>query len=280
MQTITDITDLRGAVRRWQRAGQTVALVPTMGALHAGHIALVERAQALADQVVASIFVNPMQFGPNEDFAAYPRRMAEDAAMLADAGTAILWAPDAGLVYPAGHATRVSVGGLDRRLCGAARPGHFDGVGTVVSILFNQVGPDIALFGEKDWQQLAIIRRMTRDLAFPVDIVGVPTVRDADGLALSSRNAYLSKSERRAAAALPKAMQHAARLIAGGQDATSALNAARASIMAAGFASIDYCDMRDGDTLRSLRRATTSARLFVAARIGPARLIDNIPVHG
>lgn len=279
MQTITDVTDLRGAVRRWRRAGESVALVPTMGALHSGHIALVERAQALADHVVASIFVNPMQFGPNEDFAAYPRRAESDAAMLAAAGTALLWSPDVATVYPHGHATRVSVGGLDRRLCGAARPGHFDGVGTVVSILFNQVQPDMALFGEKDWQQLAIIRRMTRDLGFPIDIIGVETVRDDDGLALSSRNAYLSKTERKAAAALPRALTHAAAAIRNGTAASLALADAQAAMLAAGFASIDYCEMRDGETLRTLRRPTAAARLFVAARIGPARLIDNIAVN-
>lgn len=278
MQTIRDIADLRGAVRQWRRAGETIALVPTMGALHDGHLALVRAARAQADHVVASIFVNPMQFGPKEDFAAYPRREAEDAALLADSGTSLLWAPEVVTMYPPGHTTRVSIGGLDAVLCGAARPGHFDGVGTIVTKLFNQVTPDIALFGEKDWQQLAIIRRMTRDLDLPIDIIGLPTVRAEDGLALSSRNAYLSSEQRRSAAALPQAMRAAAAAIAGGAKVANAIAAAKRSLRAAGFAKIDYLELRDGETLALIDTPSPTARLFVAAHIGATRLIDNWPV--
>lgn len=275
---MTDIADLRGAVRRWRGAGQSVALVPTMGALHAGHMALIRAARTKVDQVVASIFVNPTQFGPNEDFAAYPRRLAEDAALLAGEGTAILWAPDVATMYPDGHATRIVTHGMDGILCGAARPGHFDGVGTVVAKLFNQVAPDIAIFGEKDWQQLAIIRRMACDLDFAIDIVGVPTVRDADGLALSSRNAYLAKPQRARAAALPAALHQAASSIAAGAAVAKALKTAKAALIDGGFDSVDYCELRDGDTLAEMQAHAPGGRLFVAARIGGTRLIDNIPV--
>lgn len=278
MQTIRDIADLRGAIRQWRRAGETIALVPTMGALHDGHLALVRTGRAQADHVVASIFVNPTQFGPNEDFGAYPRREAADAAMLADEGAALLWAPDVVTMYPPGHATRVSVGGLDSVLCGAARPGHFDGVGTIVTKLFNQVQPDIAVFGEKDWQQLAIIRRMTRDLDLAIDIIGQPTVREPDGLARSSRNAYLTPDQRRIASALPNAMRAAVSAIAGGAPVARTIASARKAIRAAGFDSIDYCELRHGESLALLDEASDQARLFVAARIGATRLIDNLPL--
>ena len=211
MQTIRSIDALRAAVGVLrQRGGGSIAFVPTMGALHQGHLALVAEGQRIARHVVASIFVNPTQFGPTEDLAAYPRQEAADAALLAAAGAALLWAPDAATMYPAGHATRIRVDGVGDMLCGAARPGHFDGVATVVAKLFNQVAPDVALFGEKDWQQLAVIRTMVRDLDLPVEIIGVPTVREADALALSSRNAYLTVDQRAAATALPQALAAAA----------------------------------------------------------------------
>lgn len=278
MQTIRAIATLRAETGQWRRAGQRIALVPTMGALHDGHLTLVRAAQRHADKVVVSIFVNPLQFGPNEDLDAYPRREAADAALLAEAGVAMLWAPDVATMYPAGHATRVVVQGLDSMLCGAARPGHFDGVATVVSKLFNQVAPDVALFGEKDWQQLAIIRRMALDLDMGLSIIGVPTVRDADGLAMSSRNAYLSDEQRAQAAVLPRSLDAAAAALRAGETATSVLDVAQAQLLAGGFASIDYLELRDGVSLAPLDSVTPDARLFVAARIGGTRLIDNIAV--
>jgi pantoate--beta-alanine ligase len=278
VQIIREIEALRAAVAGLRRDGGRIAFVPTMGALHAGHMALVAEAKTRADHVAVSIFVNPRQFGPSEDLAAYPRREAGDARMLEEAGVAILWAPDVATMYPEGFATNVSVAGVSQGLDGAARPGHFDGVATVVAKLFNQVAPDIALFGEKDYQQLAVIRRMVRDLDVGVEIVGVPTQRDADGLALSSRNAYLSPDERRAARALPRALGEAAQAIRDGAAVDEALARARARLEAAGFAPIDYVALHDAETLAPLASLDRPARLLAAARIGTTRLIDNLPV--
>ena len=277
MQTITQLSDLRERTKMMRGEGKTIALVPTMGALHEGHLALVSLAAEKADAVIVSIFVNPKQFGPNEDFDAYPRQAAADAEKLEAAGVALLWMPGVDQVYPPGFATNVSVAKLGDGLCGAARPGHFDGVATVVAKLFNQVQPDIAVFGEKDWQQLAIIRRMTRDLDLPVEIIGMRTRRDADGLALSSRNAYLSAEQRAAALALPMALKTAAAAIRGGVEAASALATAKASLIAAGF-SVDYFELVDGTTLEPLTSLGGDARLLAAARIGSTRLIDNVSV--
>jgi pantoate--beta-alanine ligase len=279
VQTLREINGLRHAIAELRRGGATLALVPTMGALHAGHMALVDDARRRADHVVASIFVNPTQFGPSEDFTTYPRREAEDAAMLEGHGCTLLWAPDASVMYPEGHSTSIRVGGVSEGLCGAARPGHFDGVATVVAKLFNQVQPDVALFGEKDFQQLAVIRRMVRDLDMPVEIVGVATVREPDGLALSSRNAYLSPDERAAAAALPRALFEAGEAIRGGADIAATLAGAREALFQAGFASVDYVELRDAEALEPLADLDRKARLLAAAWIGRTRLIDNVAVE-
>jgi pantoate--beta-alanine ligase len=279
VQTITALDPLRRAVAGLRGDGP-LALVPTMGALHEGHLTLVREAKARAAHVAVSIFVNPRQFGPNEDLDAYPRQLARDSELLEAEGASLLWAPDAMAMYPAGYATNVSVTGVSEPLDGAARPGHFDGVATVVAKLFQQVQPDIALFGEKDWQQLAVIRRMARDLDFTrphVDaIIGVPTVREADGLAMSSRNAYLTPEQRAQAACLPAAMQAAKAAIAVGEPVAGALAALKAALLAGGFGTVDYADLRDGTTLTPLDIAAPGARLFVAARIGTTRLIDNL----
>ncbi|PKQ00096.1 MAG: pantoate--beta-alanine ligase [Alphaproteobacteria bacterium HGW-Alphaproteobacteria-13] len=279
MQIIRDIATLHRAVAALQQGGKSVALVPTMGALHDGHLSLVRMARRVADHAVVSIFVNPTQFGPNEDYAAYPRDEARDAARLVEEKTALLWAPDVAVMYPDGHRTHIEVAGLGADYCGAARPGHFDGVATVVAKLFNQVRPDIAIFGEKDWQQLAIIRRMARDLDFAVDILGAPIARDADGLALSSRNAYLSPEQRAAAAAFPAALKEAAAAIAGGAGVDTALAKAQADIIAGGFDSVHYVALADADSLERLAEYRRPARLLAAARIGKTRLIDNLAVE-
>ncbi len=284
MQTIAVIDPLREAIAELRATGR-IALVPTMGALHEGHLTLVREAGKLAEHVVASIFVNPKQFGANEDLDAYPRQMEEDCAMLEAEGVALVWAPVPETMYPTGYATNISVSGVSEGLCGASRPGHFDGVATVVCKLFNQVLPDVAVFGEKDWQQLAVIRRMARDLDLylphPDAIVGIPTVREADGLAMSSRNAYLSPEERKQAAALPKAMKAAIARIEAGGEASDALMELEAALLSGGFASVDYAELRDADSLKLLEICGESpARLLVAARIGPARLIDNMGVCG
>ena len=278
MKIIREIDALRGEVATLRESGGRIALVPTMGALHAGHMALVREARRHADHVVASIFVNPRQFGPNEDLARYPRREAEDAEMLRAEGCAILWVPDAATMYPQGHATNVSVGGVSEGMDGAARPGHFDGVATVVAKLFGQVRPDVALFGEKDYQQLAVIRRLVLDLDMGIEIVGVPTQRDADGLALSSRNAYLSPDDRMQARALPRVLVEAGQAMRDGVAVAEALDRAVAALRSAGFGPIDYVELRDAATLAPLDRLDRPTRLLAAARIGGTRLIDNIEV--
>ncbi|WP_448663193.1 pantoate--beta-alanine ligase [Sphingomonas sp. CJ20] len=276
MQTVRSLEDLRDALSALRAGGQRIALVPTMGALHAGHMALVDAAKRAADKVVVSIFVNPRQFAPNEDFAQYPRKELQDSRMLATAGVDLLWLPPVEVMYPAGFATTVSVADVSEVLDGVARPTHFDGVATVVLKLFNQVRPDVALFGEKDWQQLAVIRRMASDLDLGIDIQGVLTQREDDGLALSSRNAYLVPEDRARAVALPRALGVAERTIAKGGDAQAALAQARDSLAAAGF-DVDYVALVDAETLRDPQPGR-AMRLLAAARIGGTRLIDNIPV--
>lgn len=279
MQIIRDIAMLHRAVTALKQGGKSVALVPTMGSLHEGHLSLVRMAKRVADHAIVSIFVNPTQFGPSEDFDAYPRDEARDAAMLVEEGAGLLWAPDVATMYPGGHSTHIEVAGLGADYCGAARPGHFDGVATVVAKLFNQVRPDVAIFGEKDWQQLAIIRRMARDLDFAIDILGAPIARDTDGLALSSRNAYLSKEQRAAATAFPDALNAAAKAIAGGADVAGTLTKAEAAIVRGGFDSVDYVALADADSLERLSAFRAPARLLAAARIGKTRLIDNLAVE-
>lgn len=279
MQTIREIATLRQAVAQFRAAGERVALVPTMGALHAGHLALVEEARRIANRVVASIFVNPRQFGPNEDLDRYPRREGADTRMLSNAGCDVLWMPSVETMYPQAFSTNVSVSGISEVLDGAERPGHFDGVATVVAKLFNQVAPDIALFGNKDFQQLTVIRRMVADLDFAVDIVGVQTQRDDDGLALSSRNLYLSDEDRARAVALPRALGVAASAISRGDDSAEALAVARAALLSAGFDSVDYVTMVDAETLAEMPAADRARRLLAAATIGGTRLIDTIQIE-
>ena len=278
MQSIREANQLPVALVALRAGGKSLALVPTMGALHAGHIALVEEARRRADRVVATIFVNPLQFGANEDLDRYPRQEEQDAEMLEQAGCDLLWLPQAQDMYPPGFATTVSVEGLSDRWDGEARPGHFDGVATVVAKLLCAVRPDIAIFGEKDFQQLAVIRRMTQDLQLGVEILGHPTIRDADGLALSSRNAYLSADERQKALALPQALNEAAAQIQSGTPVADSLAQAKERLTAAGFARIDYVALVNALTLEPLDRAGGPMRLIAAAVIGRTRLIDNIAV--
>lgn len=277
MQTVRDLSDLRAAVAAFRADGARVAFVPTMGALHAGHITLVEAAKRAGTKVVASIFVNPKQFGPNEDLARYPRREAADARMLVEAGCDLLWLPPVEAMYPDGFSTNISISGVTEGLDGAARPGHFDGVATVVAKLFNQVGPDAAYFGEKDYQQVQVIRRLVADLDFPIEVVAVPTQRDDDGLALSSRNIYLDEEERAKAIALPRALGVAARAIARGMPTADVLTEAQNSLIAAGFA-VDYVTLVDAETLTEDPPADRPRRLLAAARMGQTRLIDNVAI--
>ena len=280
MRTVHTVDDVRRQVSAWRQAGERVALAPTMGNLHQGHIALVERARTLAGRTVASIFVNPMQFGANEDFASYPRTLAEDSRKLEQAGLDLLFAPSAAEVYPHGMdgMTRVEVPGLSHILCGAFRPELFGGVATVVTKLFNMVQPDIAVFGEKDWQQLAVIRRMAADLNQPVEIVGVPTVREHDGLAMSSRNSYLTASERVTAPALYQTLCAAAeRLRAGERNYQAIENDALAALGQAGFRP-DYFQVRRADDLLAPAAGDAWLVILTAAWLGRARLIDNYPL--
>ena len=278
MQTIRQIDALRRSVERLYDGGKRVALVPTMGALHAGHMALIKCAREAADHVVVSIFVNPKQFGAGEDLSRYPRQVEADSAMLEAAGVAVLWLPSVEEMYPSGFATNVSVVGLGDGLCGATRPGHFDGVATVVAKLFTQVRPDVAIFGEKDWQQLVVIRRITTDLNLGVEIIGAPTARDADGLALSSRNAYLSAEERIAAQFLAASLKSAGLAIEAGASVKGALETVAKALKAAGFGPIDYVALVDPVTLTPLESLDSEARILAAARLGTTRLIDNFAV--
>jgi pantoate--beta-alanine ligase len=279
VQIIREEAALRDAVDALRDRGGTVALVPTMGALHAGHMALVQEARRRGAQVVASIFVNPTQFAAHEDLGRYPRREASDAQMLEAAGVALLWAPSVEVMYPNGPEITVQAGPAASGLDGDSRPGHFDGVATVVARLFSQVRPDMAVFGEKDYQQLLVIRQMVAAEGLDVDIVAVPTQRDADGLALSSRNLYLTEDERTAARALPRALGEAAQAIVDGAAAADAIDRAKGKLEAAGFGPVDYVELRDAETLAPMSRLDRPARLLAAAYLGRTRLIDNLPVE-
>ena len=275
---VRSVAALRQTVGGWRAAGQRVGLVPTMGAIHEGHLALARAARAECNQVVASLFVNPKQFGPSEDFAAYPRDEAADRAAFARGGVDLVFAPSVEEMYPEGFATTVQVGGPSQGMDGAHRPGHFDGVTTVVSKLLLQCLPDAAYFGEKDYQQLTVVKRLARDLDIPVRIEGVPTVREADGLALSSRNVYLSPQERQVAPLLYRVLHDtAAALTQAPEKVADALAGGTAALTADRFA-VDYFELRDSETLAPMPRLTAPARLLVAARLGRTRLIDNIPV--
>lgn len=278
MKIVRTVSALRAEVAAWRRQGLKVALVPTMGALHDGHLSLVREAQKLADRVVVSIFVNPRQFGVNEDFSRYPRQESADAGKLAAAAANLLFAPTVGEMYPEGFATNISVSGVTGDLCGAARPGHFDGVATVVTKLLLQCLPDLAIFGEKDYQQLLTIKRVARDLDIPVTVMGAPTLREADGLAMSSRNAYLSPAERTVAAALPAILRELVGAAEQGEDLAALSARGIDELLAAGFATVDYLEFRDAETLAPLNELDRPARLLAAARLGATRLIDNMPV--
>ena len=272
--------EVRRRVARWHAQGLSVGLVPTMGAIHDGHLALVRAAASGSDRVVASLFVNPKQFAPGEDFSAYPRDEARDARLIAEAGGDLLFAPPGESVYPQGFSTTVTVQDLTEGLCGAFRPGHFEGVATVVAKLFNMVRPDAAWFGEKDFQQLQVIRRLARDLDLGVAVHGVTTVREEDGLALSSRNVYLSEAERRSAPALHDALLALADAATSPEaDLAGAIREAERTIAEAGFGTIDYVAVVDRETLQPAEAPITrEARALAAAWLGKARLIDNVPV--
>lgn len=278
ISTVTSVRDIRTAIIPWREAGDTVAFVPTMGALHRGHMALITKAKKMARRVVASVFVNPTQFAPNEDLAKYPRRLEDDQKMLAEAGCDLLYAPSVEEMYPPNFATMIEPGKLATVLEGIYRPIHFRGVATVVIKLLLQILPDAALFGEKDYQQLLVIRQVVRDLNIPIHIIGVPIVRDPDGLALSSRNAYLSPEDRKRSLALPKALQTTRDAILGGRDISIALVDGLAQLTAAGF-SMDYLECADASTLLSVRDRAAPARLLAAGFIGTTRLIDNLAVE-
>ena len=280
-RTIETVVDLRDTVRDWRRAGDLVALVPTMGGLHEGHLSLVRAARRRAKRVVASIFVNPTQFAEGEDFTAYPRDEVRDAELLANAGCDLIYVPNVTEMYPDGFGTTISVNRSTNVLCGVHRPDHFDGVTTVVCKLLNQAQPDYCIFGEKDWQQLVTIRRMVRDLDIPIRITSSPTVREADGLAMSSRNRYLSAKERMIAAKLNKALFASADHIAHGVPIHRVLDACRKALLAAGFTSVDYLEARNAQTLDTIETfdRTVESRLFIAANLGKTRLIDNVAIE-
>jgi len=278
---VRTVADLRAQAAAWKAAGERVALIPTMGALHEGHLSLIQLAQTLAPRTVASVFVNPKQFAPHEDFDSYPRGEARDAELLASVGCDLLFAPDVAEMYAPGFSTTINLTGVSEPLEGAARPQFFGGVATVVTKLLIQSQADVAVFGEKDYQQLQVIKRVVRDLDLPVEIVGAPTARAEDGLALSSRNAYLTPEERAAAVALPNAIKAAAQAVTAGGRIDDAEEAAKTAILAAGFRQVDYVDIREAGDLSRLGPGPigdAKGRILVAAWLGKTRLIDNMAV--
>ncbi len=280
MLTTRTETDLRQAVASWRTAGERIGFVPTMGALHAGHLSLVRLAREHASKVVASVFVNPAQFGPNEDFNRYPRQPEKDAALLEEAGCDLLFLPEVVTIYPPGNATFVEPAGAAEGLEGACRPGHFRGVATVVCALFNLVRADVAVFGEKDAQQLAVIRQMVRDLHLPIEIVPGPTVRETDGLAMSSRNAYLSPEERRAAAVLHRALRAAETAISEGERRGDTVRERLREVLnTEPLARVEYAEVVDADSFRPVETLRGRLVLPLAVRIGGTRLIDNLPLE-
>jgi len=280
-EVVRTVADLRAQVRAWRRESLRIGLVPTMGALHEGHLSLVDASMRDCDRTVVSIFVNPTQFGPNEDFDSYPRGEADDLAKLAGRGAHLAFAPNRNEVYADGFATTVTVTGVSEGLCSVTRPHFFQGVATVVTKLLLQCLPDRAYFGEKDYQQLQVIRRLARDLDIPVEIVGAPTVREADGLAMSSRNAYLSPENRLQAPVLYRTMCAVADALRQGEAIKAVLDRGRRALAEAGFEPVDYLEVREAGTLAPVADAwnpATPARIFAAAWLGETRLIDNIPV--
>jgi len=273
------VADLRAHIASERKAGRSIALVPTMGGLHEGHLSLFQAARDKADTVIATLFVNPKQFDRSDDFSAYPRNLEKDSKLMAESGVDLLYAPTLSEIYPDGFLTKVSVASLTDCLCGAARPGHMDGVATIVTKLLIQSMPDIALFGEKDYQQLIMIKRLAKDLDLPILIEGCPTIREADGLALSSRNVYLTPEERKIAPMLHQVLNDIAGRAAKGLSIEAALEEARAHLLGAGFVSVDYLEMRSSDDLSLMQTADRSARVFGAAHLGKARLIDNVSVR-
>ncbi|WP_339764183.1 pantoate--beta-alanine ligase [uncultured Sulfitobacter sp.] len=273
------LAGLRARTVAWRKAGETIGVVPTMGALHQGHLSLARAARDTCDRVIVTIFVNPKQFNNPEDLENYPRTEQDDAKKLESIGVDVIYVPDGAQMYPDGFATNVSVGGLTDMLCGAHRPGHFDGVATVVSKLFLQTSADKAFFGEKDYQQLQIVRRMATDLDIPIEVIGCPTIREIDGLAMSSRNLLLSDRARAKAAALPDVMEDMRVALAKGALMSDIVDVAKAKIIAAGFNEVEYLELRDSDQLTSLNKANANSRLFAAAWLAGVRLIDNVGVH-
>jgi pantoate--beta-alanine ligase len=275
----TTLAGLRARTAAWRKAGETIGVVPTMGALHQGHLSLARAARDTCDRVIVTIFVNPKQFNNPEDLENYPRTEQDDAKKLESIGVDVIYVPDGAQMYPDGFATNVSVGGLTDMLCGAHRPGHFDGVATVVSKLFLQTSADKAFFGEKDYQQLQIVRRMAADLDIPIEVIGCPTIREIDGLAMSSRNLLLSDRARAKAAALPDVMEDMRVALAKGALMSDVVDVAKAKIIAAGFNEVEYLELRDSDQLKPLNKANANSRLFAAAWLAGVRLIDNVGVH-
>ena len=278
MEVVRTIAELRQHTSRWRIAGQTIGLIPTMGALHNGHLSLIKLAQGKCDRVIATIFVNPRQFLPNEDFDEYPRNEESDIQKLIEMGVDLLFAPKAPEMYQPDASTTVVISKLTDCLCATSRPGFFDGVGTVVTKLLIQALPDLAIFGEKDYQQLLVIKRLTRDLDIPAEIVGAPTIREADGLAVSSRNVFLSKANRETASKVFEILKKTATAIALGNDVFVACEEARSELMLAGFSEIDYFEARHSETLELIQSFENSGRLFAAVWLGSTRLIDNLEI--